>query len=78
MNGDDELAEVEAALAEAIAQLPAGLRAMLPTNSEGQPQVEIVQALYRYESPRLGEVRWIEVRELISGTAPSVTSKPSR
>jgi hypothetical protein len=44
--------------------LPAGLRAMLPTNSEGQPQVEIVQALYRYESPRLGEVRWIEVREL--------------
>ncbi len=43
MNGDHELAEVEAALAEAIAKLPAGLRAMLPTNSEGQPQVEIVR-----------------------------------
>lgn len=64
MNGDDEPAEVEAALAEAIAQLPADFRAMLPTNSEGQPQVEIVHALYRHESPRPGEFKWIEVREL--------------
>ncbi|SFP67729.1 hypothetical protein SAMN05660464_3888 [Geodermatophilus dictyosporus] len=63
MNGDDEPAEVKAALAEAIAQLPADFRAMLPTNSEGRPQVEIVHALYRYESPRPGQFRWIEVRE---------------
>ncbi len=64
MNDDAELAEAKAALAEAIAQTPADFRAALPTNAEGEPQVEIVQALYRYESSKPGEVRWIEVREL--------------
>ena len=64
MNGDGELAEAWAALAEALAQLPADFRAMLPTNSEGQPEVGIVRALYRYEWTEPGEMRWIEVREL--------------
>jgi len=63
MNDDAELAVAEAALAEAIAQMPADQRAALPTD-EGEPYVEIVQALYRYERPRPGEIRWIEVREL--------------
>jgi hypothetical protein len=64
MNDNAELAAAKAELAEAIAQIPADQRAALPTNSGGEPQVEIVQALYRYEHPRPGEVRWIEVREL--------------
>lgn len=64
MNDDAELVEAKAALAEAIAQMPADLRAVLPTNAEGEPQVEIVHALYRYEGLKPGEVRWIEVREL--------------
>ena len=54
MNDDAELAEAEAALAEAIAQMPADQRAALPTDAEGEPQVEIVQALYRYEHPNQG------------------------
>jgi len=68
LNDDAELAVAEAALAEAalaeaIAQMPADQRAALPTD-EGEPYVEIVQALYRYERPKPGEIRWIEVREL--------------
>jgi len=59
-----EEVEAKAALAEAIAQMPADLRAVLPTNAEGEPQVEIVHALYRYEGLKPGEVRWIEIREL--------------
>jgi hypothetical protein len=64
MNDDAELVEAKAALAEAIAQMPADLRAVLPTNAAGEPQVEIVHGLYRYEGLKPGEVRWIEVREL--------------
>lgn len=64
MNDGADLEEAKAALAEAIAQMPAELRAFLPTNADGEPQVEIVQALYRYDSSKPGEVRWIEVREL--------------
>lgn len=63
MYDDAELAVAEAALAEAIAQMPADQRAALPTD-EGEPYVEIVQALYRYERPKPGEIRWIAVREL--------------
>jgi hypothetical protein len=58
------LAAVEAALSEALAQIPADLRAALPVNVEGEPQIEIVRALYRYEHAKPGEVRWIEIREL--------------
>lgn len=64
MNDDDDLVEAKAALVKAIAEMPADLRAALPTNAEGQPQAEIVHALYRYEGLQPGEVRWIEVREL--------------
>ncbi|MBA3620686.1 MAG: hypothetical protein H0W56_14035, partial [Acidothermales bacterium] len=46
MNDDAELVEAKAALAEAIAQMPADLRAVLPTNAAGEPQVEIVHGLY--------------------------------
>ena len=56
---------MEAELSKLIAQLPADLRAALPTK-EGRPQVEIVHALYRYEQTQPGEVRWTEVRELSS------------
>jgi len=64
MNDDAEFAEAKAALAEAKAHMPADFRAVLPTNAECEPQVEIVQALYRYEGPNPAEVTWTEVREL--------------
>lgn len=54
----------EAALSEVLARMPAGLRSALPVNDEGEPQVEIVRALYRYERRRPGEILWTEVREL--------------
>lgn len=59
-----ELDEVKAQLAEAIARMSPEARAMVPTDAEGNPRVEVVKALYRYESAKPGEVRWIEVREL--------------
>lgn len=64
MNESAELAAAKAAVADAIAQMPADVRAALPTNAEGELQLEIVQALYRYKNPDPGEVEWIEVREL--------------
>lgn len=67
MNEDAGLAEAKAAGKEAMAQLPADMRAMLPTNPDGEPGAEIVRALYRYERPGPGEITWIEVRELSSG-----------
>lgn len=57
-------ASAEAALAEAVTRLPAEVRAMFPTSASGEPQVELVRALYRYEHPKPGEVRWIQMREL--------------
>lgn len=54
----------KAAITEAIAEMPADLRAALPTNIQGEPQVEIVQALYRYERTEPDMITWIEVREL--------------
>jgi hypothetical protein len=36
----------------------------LPTSVVGESQVETVEAVYRYELLKPGEVRWIEVREL--------------
>lgn len=38
--------------------------AELLASVEDEPEVEIVQAVYRYERPKPGEVRWIELREL--------------
>lgn len=55
---------VEAALAEVISSMPAEQRSALPTDANGEPQAQIVRALYRYEHPKRGEVRFIEVREL--------------
>lgn len=46
-----------------MAQLPPDMRAALPA-SEGEPQVEIVWALFRHEHTKPNEVRWTEVREL--------------
>jgi len=64
VNDDAELAEAKAPVAAAIADLPDDFRAMLPTNAEGERLVEIVRALYRYESLAPDDFRWIEVREL--------------
>lgn len=64
VNNKAELAAAMAELAEAIARMPAEQRAALPTNDKGEPQMEIVQALYRHEHPKPGEVTWIQVREL--------------
>lgn len=64
MNDDAELARDKAALTEANAQMPDDQCAALPTNAEGEPQMEIVRALPRYEQLEPGKVRWIEIREL--------------
>jgi hypothetical protein len=64
MKDDAELARGKAALTEDSARMPADQRVALPTNAEGEPQVEIVRALYRYEHLEPGKVRWIEIREL--------------
>lgn len=43
---------------------PMNNNAELPTNVDGEPPIETVQALYRYDQAKPGEVRWTEVREL--------------
>ncbi|MCV2395107.1 hypothetical protein OEB99_12390 [Actinotalea sp. M2MS4P-6] len=57
-------ADAERELVDAITQLPAEDRLLVPTDADGKPRVEIVHALYRYESAQPGMVKWIEVREL--------------
>ena len=64
MSDESGLAEVKAAMAETVAQMPTHLRVSLPTNADGEPQVEMVRALYRYERTGPSNVRWIQIREL--------------
>lgn len=64
MDYNSELTSTEAELWNLVAQLPAELRASLPSDDNGEPQVEIVRALYRHQHVQPGEVEWIEVREL--------------
>ncbi|MGI8416163.1 MAG: hypothetical protein ACR2P2_08140 [Nakamurella sp.] len=59
-----ELEDAKAALAEAMAELPAEDRRLVPADAQGVPVVEFVRALFRYEHPRPGEVNWIQIREL--------------
>lgn len=64
MTDDDESSTDEGALLAAIAKLPQDVRHALPTNERGEPQVEVVQALYRHESLGAGRFKWVEVRPL--------------
>ena len=64
MDNDFEVVSAKTALRKLVAQLPAELRAALPIDDQGEPQIEIVQALYRHERPPSGEDTWTEIREL--------------
>jgi hypothetical protein len=49
---------------DVVAALPPDLRDRLPVNEHGQPQVEIVKALFKHEQIKPGEFRWTQIREL--------------